>query len=302
MEIEERIDLSHIAWECGMYFNNVGNFSLVPVGENYLATFRAFGYYIDGWGRYLTDERMKLEHPADHLFVLLDGNFNFVRRLDLKRNTYYVPDEFVNSRTYLEDMRLVKWDGDIYGISSTFYLNSERWDKMGLEVQKISLDIAQREVFAEHVWNNVESGVGGAREKNWLPVEGRPFHYIMGTYEHGTQWIDISTNEIGETGTVDKNNIYRGNTPLVKVDGGYLAVTHKVISEPGKVKEYQNFVVRLDDELNVVGISRPFKLTHHPIEFITCLLRKGDEWWIGDTSNDDTPFLCRVNIHDNSYN
>ena len=38
-ETTEKIDLSHIAWECGMYFNNIGNFSLVPIGENYLATF-----------------------------------------------------------------------------------------------------------------------------------------------------------------------------------------------------------------------------------------------------------------------
>ena len=284
MEAEERIDLSHIAWECGMYFNNVGNFSIVPVGkENYLASFRVFGYYIDGKGRYLTDERMKLERPDEHLFVLLDSHFNFVRRLDLKHNTYYVPTEFRESKTYLEDMRMVKWKGDIYGISSTFYLNSESWDKMGLEVQKISLDIDNGEVYAEHVWNNVEKGVGGAREKNWMPIPDRPFTFI-------SQIVD------------NNGEMLRGNTPLVKIEGGYITITHKVIYEPGKVKEYQNFIVRLDDGLNVVGISRPFKLTHQPIEFITCLLRKGDEWWIGDTSNDDTPFLCRVNIHDNSYN
>ena len=280
MNQEHHTDLSHIAWECGIYFNNVGNFSLVPVGENYLATFRIFGYYIDGKGRYLTHERMKLEHPDEHLFVLLDRNFNFVRRLDLKRNTYYVPNEFRGSKTYLEDMRLVKWEGDIYGVSSTFYLNSERWDKMGLEVQKISLDIANREVFAEHFWNNVESGVGGEREKNWIPIPDRPFTFI-------SQILDSN------------DEMLRGNTPLVKVNGGYITITHKVINEPGKVKEYQNFFVRLDNGLNVVGISRPFKLTHQPIEFITTLLKNGDDWWIGDTSNDDTPFLCRVNINDN---
>lgn len=276
-ETTEKIDLSSIGWECGFLKNNIGNFSLVPVGnENYLASFRVFGFYIDGKGRYLTHESMKLERPDEHLFVLLDRNFNFVRRLELKVNTYYVPDEFVNSRTYLEDMRLVKWEGEIYGISSTFYLNSERWDKMGLEVQKISLDIDNGEVFAEHVWNNVESGVGGEREKNWMPVPDKPFTFI-------SQILDSN----GE--------MLRGNTPLVKVDDGYITITHKVINEPGKVKEYQNFFVRLDDGLNVVGISRPFKICESNIEFITCLMRKGDDWWIGDTSNDDTPFLYKVN-------
>lgn len=40
------IDLSHIAWECGYLKNNCGNFSLVRIGENYLATFRLFGFWI----------------------------------------------------------------------------------------------------------------------------------------------------------------------------------------------------------------------------------------------------------------
>lgn len=61
------------------------------------------------------------------------------------------------------------------------------------------------------------------------------------------------------------------------------------------MKEYQNYLVKYGNDLSVQRISKPFKLTHQPIEFITCLMRKGDDWWIGDTSNDDTPFLCMVN-------
>ena len=133
-ETTEKIDLSHISWECGFLKNNIGNFSLVPVGENYLATFRIFGYYIDGKGRYLTHPDIALERPDTHLFVLLDGNFNFVRRLELKRNTYYVPDEFVGSRTYLEDMRMVVWNGEIYGSSSIFWQGDKGYIDFGLEV------------------------------------------------------------------------------------------------------------------------------------------------------------------------
>ena len=77
---------------------------------------------------------MRLEKPDEHIFCLLDKDFNFVRRLVLLENTYYRPEEFTGQRTYLEDGRLVIWPSGIYYITSTFYQNSERWDKMGLEV------------------------------------------------------------------------------------------------------------------------------------------------------------------------
>lgn len=40
------VDYSDIGIECGYYFNPVGNFSIIPFGDYYLASFRAFGYYI----------------------------------------------------------------------------------------------------------------------------------------------------------------------------------------------------------------------------------------------------------------
>ena len=101
-------------------------------------------------------------------------------------------------------------------------------------------------------------------------MEGRPFHYIVGTSEHGAQWIDISTNEVVEAGIVDKNILYRGNTPLVKFDGGYLAITHKV-DLTTKVKTYTNYLVKYGNDLSVQWISRPFKLTDSEIEFVTVM-------------------------------
>lgn len=301
MEIEERIDLSHIAWECGMYFNNVGNFSIVPVGkENYLASFRVFGYYIDGKGRYLTDERMKLQHPDQHIFAILDRDFQFVKQLKLVENTYYKPKGYEDKRTYLEDMRLCKWGDEIYGASATFYTESGQWEKMGLEVQKISL-LGDEEVQATHLWNSHEQGIEG-RMKNFLPVPDKPFTYVTGTSSKGACLIDISTTTTTEVGDYDPDDLYRGNTPLLKWGDGYLTICHKLTKDEFGRKRYLNYFVEYSKHLVPTRISSPFKLCESNIEFITTLLKNGDEWWIGDTSNDDTPFLCRVNIHDNSYN
>lgn len=95
-----------------------------------------------------------------------------------------------------------------------------------------------------------------------------------------------------DVGEIEKTVLYRGNTPLVKVDGGYVAILHSVIEPDEKhpVKTYVNHIAKYDNNLLPVGISRHFKLTDKPIEFVTDLKIIGDEVLIGVTENDDTPF------------
>lgn len=92
---------------------------------------------------------------------------------------------------------------------------------------------------------------------------------------------------------IDKNVLYRGNTPLVKVDGGYVAIVHGVIDvdEQHKIKTYYNHFVKYDNNLLPVAFSRAFKLTNREIEFVTDLKFIGDEVQIGVTENDDTPVV-----------
>ena len=92
-----------------------------------------------------------------------------------------------------------------------------------------------------------------------------------------------------DVGEIDKNILYRGNTPLVKFDGGYLAITHKV-DLTTKVKTYVNYLVKYGNDLSVQWISRPFKLTGSEIEFVTEMkLLPDNEILIGVTENDAIP-------------
>ena len=103
--------------------------------------------------------------------------------------------------------------------------------------------------------------------------------YIVGTSDKGAQHIDISSKDIVDVGSIDKDVLYRGNTPLVKVDGGYLAIVHCVIDvdEQHKIKTYYNHFVKYDNNLLPVLFSRPFKLTNREIEFVTDLKMIGDD-------------------------
>ena len=154
------------------------------------------------------------------------------------------------------------------------------------------LDFQGETIRASHVWNTIERGIGGI-QKNWLPVPDKPMTYIVGTSDHGAQHIDISNKDIVDVGRIDRNVLYRGNTPLVKVGGGYLAIVHCVIDvdDQHKIKTYYNHFVKYDDNLLPVLFSRPFKLTNREIEFVTDLKLIGDEVQIGVTENDDTPVV-----------
>ena len=287
------IDYSDLAFDLGFWFNPIGNFSIIPFRNGYLASFRVFGYFITGDTQsYQCLENMRLENPDQHLFLLLDRDFNFIHQLHLTKNTYYKPDEFENERTYLEDGRLTKWNNEIYFTTATFYQHNEQWSKMGLEVQKLT--IKKSEIQAEHTWNSYEHHHLG-RYKNFMPIPNQPFKYITGTSKNGAQTIDISKDCFRDVGNYDKEDLYRGNTPLINWDNGYLTITHKLIEDELGRKRYINFFVRYDQNLKPIHFSQPFKLCESNIEFVTVLFEQGDDLVIGVTEMDDTPYLMRFN-------
>lgn len=102
------IDFSDIGFGCECFFNPVGNFSIVPYGEGYLASFRKFAYYITTeLNQYVFTQNMRLKEPHKQLFVVLDRDFKFVKELPCVSSSYWVSERYKSRLPYLEDMRLV---------------------------------------------------------------------------------------------------------------------------------------------------------------------------------------------------
>lgn len=301
---KRKIDLSSYGFEMGCVFNNIGNFSIVPFDGLYLASFRRFAYWISSERQeYLTQANMKLKDPHKHLFCLLDSDFNFIKQLPCHSSTYWEDPKFNRRTPYLEDMRLVEWDGQMYGMSAIFYQNEKSYERFGLELQRISLNSGGMELFAnvscQHKWNSVQYGIMG-RHKNWMPVCDKPFTFVTSTWDDGVQVFDINKRKfeiIGKEGKADE--IHRGNTGLVKKpDGGYMAITHKLSFDDKGRKIYQNRIVEYNKDLSVLRISKPFKLTNSNIEFVTTLLIQDGKMIIGVTEMDETPFIMEFDIDD----
>lgn len=283
-------DLSPLAFDVGVLFNPIGNFSLamLPNG-NWLCAMRRFGYWISSATQaYLTNPEMRLERPDEQLFLELDGGFHIVRQFNLAANEYYTYPIFNSETPYLEDGRLTQWGADFYFVSAIFYQNNGNYDKFGMEIQR--LEIGGGDIAARHVWSSVENGMFG-RHKNWMGIPDRPLTYVVGTSRHGAQTLDVGTGSVCDVGTYDAEDLYRGNTPLVKIDGGYLAITHKLVNDDLGRKRYLNYFVVYDEQFMPTMFSKPFKLCESNVEFITTMHIYGDKMLIGVTEMDDTPMV-----------
>lgn len=74
--------------------------------------------------------------------------------------------------------------------------------------------------------------------------------FVTGTYDGRTDFIDLSNKKIGCVGKSIDGNLYRGNTPLAKIDDGYVAITHTVdMHKP--IKTYTNYIVKYGEDLSV---------------------------------------------------
>lgn len=302
LHAETTYDLTPTVWELGFLRNNGGNHSLLPLPNNHwLCSFRVFAYWIDYRGAYLFNKNTIIDNPDEMILVELDESFELVRRFRCVRNTYYLEHKECREKPYLEDTRLHVWDGKIYAISTLCEQKDGRWVNSGLEVQKIDIDFEDGTFSATHFWNTIENSMRGI-EKNWMPVEGKPFNYVAETWDEGAHIRDISNGTETWAGNLSIDPFYRGNTPLVKdcFRKCYYAIVHNVKDPDDEhpVKFYENHFVKFDENLVPVKFSKPFHLTEAPIEFVTDFKMYGDIVQIGVTENDARPLVMKFNRHD----
>lgn len=287
------IDFSEIGFECGCMFNPIGNFSIVPFNGMYLASFRKFAYFITtDIQQYMFTQNMRLKEPHKQLFCLLDKDFKFVKQLPCVNSSYWEDPNFINRLPYLEDMRMVEWNGNLYGTSTIFYQGEKGYARIGMEFQQIV--VGHDMVSCEHRWNSIPVGIKGVH-KNFMPIPDKPFHFIAATFPKGVVMFDLQHNKFTTGGIAEPEKLIRGNTPLLKTDFGYMTIAHDLVFDDRKRKMYRNFVVEYNADLSVCRISRPFKFTDMNIEFITTFLEDGNDILIGNTIMDETPLLFRFN-------
>ena len=86
--------------------------------------------------------------------------------------------------------------------------------------------------------------------------------------------------------------MYRGNSPLLQTDFGYITITHKLLRDERNRPYYVNHLTEYNADLSVRRHSQPFKLCEPGIEFVTAMLDlPNGELAIGVTEMDDKPMI-----------
>lgn len=194
----------------------------------------------------------------------------------------------------LEDARMVVWNNELYTYGT-------RCDKAGGDARIVLYTPSGEEVV-------VRSPFGCAVEKNWMAIPDRPMHFVYGFRDYKVVVVKVcadgSCEVLENDGAVNMDwytagdvhfNDIRGGTPLVRIENGYLAVVHRQEWTYGGYC-YRHAVVRFDDRLNLVDITRWFQFMHPVCEFCTGMALKDGKVYLTYSVLDCVPMLMEFTL------
>lgn len=195
----------------------------------------------------------------------------------------------------LEDVRLVKWDDKIYLIGNRPDISNH--NRMSIYCADDSYNIT-KEILIDEVENAFV-------EKNWSPVEGKPFTFIRWT--NPTEIIKVDENgkivsrEFKENHNFPTN--FRGGSQTIKTKYGYMSIIHTSnlnVMENAKTNiRYRHFFIMYDDDFNIIKISDPFVFQTPDVEFCCGLCKdSNDDIYITYSIKDSTAFLIKTTLDD----
>jgi hypothetical protein len=215
----------------------------------------------------------------------LDSSLNLssAQRIDMALDTGAPTWNFIG----LEDARLFEWDDKLYlcGVRRDCY-DSKGTGRMEL----CHVD------FVDGQWTEISrhpipapNGDGSFCEKNWMPVQDMPYHFVKWCNPTQVVKFDIE-NGTTEDAFIEKDvearpgRDYRGGSQVIRInDNQRMAFIHEtnLLQDPfgRKDGEYSHRVVIWDNDWNLVHSSRNFHFmgtyydhvsgTDYGIEFVT---------------------------------
>lgn len=179
-----------------------------------------------------------------------------------------------------EDVRLAIWDNKLY---ETYIIRDD--NKNG--VSRVHYSELDPETMEEKTKVRLPGRNNDTSycEKNWMPVADRPFTFI------------------GEADPEHKFlkgfDMMRGSSQLVPFKDGYISIVHTCqmwYSPNGrKSARYLHAFAYFDNELKLKDISSLFSFMDRPVEFCCGMTRKGKDFYITFSLQDNVSFILKTN-------
>jgi len=225
----------------------------------------------------------------------LDDNLDMVdaKRIDTSKLDVKPIWQFVG----LEDIRLFRWDGILYGSGVRRDTTTNGQGRM--ELSTIELD--QHGARETHRWRIPAPGADDTYcEKNWMPILDWPYHYVKWSNPLEIVKVDPikKTCEvvIKKTQTIPFH--YRGGSQVIKLGKFYVALPHIVFlfrSEADKKDAvYQQGFLVWDENWDLVRYTKPFSFMGADIEFCCGMAEYKDNILITFGYQDNAAFILSV--------
>lgn len=199
----------------------------------------------------------------------------------------------------LEDARLFRWDGKLYG--SGVRRDTTDYGQGRMELSELQVTPgAVREVKRNRI--ELPFDPDSYCEKNWMPILDKPFHYIK--WANPTQVVKVSDDKNScevvyqSEKTVPDEYGFRGGSQVIRIPEGYLAIIHETnfgLNEHGtKNAAYPHRFVIWDEDFEIIRTSEMFHFMDSEIEFCCGLADHGDNFLITYGNQDNTAYIMSI--------
>lgn len=228
----------------------------------------------------------------------LDKELNLINQAKVDTSRFDVEPLWFYSG--VEDCRLVQWNGKYYliGVRRDTTTNGVgRMEYSEIEIDKSSWTVT--EVMRARIPN--PGNDSSYCEKNWVPVLDRPYHFIK--WASPVELVAAYPHEIKSDllfvrqGCVPPKE-QRGSSQVIRWGNIQLSITHEVVHISNYLGQrdarYQHRLLVWDDQLNLVGVSKPFTFFEGSVEFVAGAARLDEDLLISFGFQDNSAFILRT--------
>jgi predicted GH43/DUF377 family glycosyl hydrolase len=226
----------------------------------------------------------------------LDNNLNTIdyKKIDTSHLDVKPIWEFVG----LEDVRLVRWNGVLYGSGVRRDTTPNGVGRMELS----TLEYADNQVKETSRFRIPAPGTDNSYcEKNWMPILDKPYHYVKWCNPTEVVKVDpesktCETVFLGKTHNIPYD--LRGGSQVIKIGDRYITLVHAVNlfqSEAGRKNAvYRHAFVIWDKDFNFIKTTKLFNFMGAHIEFCAGMAQQGDDLLITFGFQDNAAYILRT--------
>lgn len=248
---------------------------------------------------YITPDDDRRLKTINYLCEISDNNLTSKRI-----NTEKFDKEPLWTFVGLEDARLVRWNGKLYGTGVRRDTTTNGQGRMELS----ELDEEGNEISRVRI--KAPGKNDSYCEKNWMPILDMPYHYVK--WCNPVEIVKVNP-ETGDSETVilkeqpqdlkyyNTNNMgIRGSSQVIPWGEYRIALTHMCelwINEKNQkcgTGYFEQFIV-WDKDWNIVKLSEPFKFANMGIEFTNGMAYKDGNFYIPFALQDNFSFMITLN-------